>query len=80
MTHIFKIIIATSGPALLAFAPVAVSAGTRASDTKIQPVGAAKPASASQGPKNGFPNSPGLQIATIKANENAAFKRKSNGT
>lgn len=32
------------------------------------------------GPKNGFPPSPGLQIAKIKANDNAAFKRKSGGT
>lgn len=55
--------------------PTAAMAGTRASTTTVVSKGNATP-----GPKNGFPSSPGLEIAKIKANDNAAFKRnKSNG-
>ncbi|MFM6831284.1 MAG: hypothetical protein ACKOVA_13270 [Novosphingobium sp.] len=61
----------------VALAPSAAFAGTRANTAKVN----TPAASGTQGPKGGFPNSPGLIIANIKANENAAFKRpKSNGT
>ncbi|MBB3860381.1 cell division protein FtsN [Novosphingobium hassiacum] len=66
--------IAATAALVVGLLPASAMAGTRASASKVIP------ASVSQGPKNGFPNSPGLTIATIKANENAAFKRKSNGT
>lgn len=67
-----------TGLVACAVLPSAANAGTRASNravvtttTKSNPV---------LGPKNGFPASPGLEIAKIKANANAAFKRKSAGT
>lgn len=57
--------------------PALVHAGTRASASVVTVVVPAKP---QVGPKNGFPQSPGLEIAKIKANPNAAFNRpKSNG-
>lgn len=56
--------------------PAIAMAGTRAATA----VPASKASSPAQGPKNGFPASPGLEIAKIKANGNAAFKRKSAGT
>lgn len=66
--------------AAVTLAPAAAFAGTRASDGKAASAaqGPANPGKA-LGPKDGFPNSPGLQIAKIRANDNAAFKRKSNG-
>ncbi|MDT0508366.1 hypothetical protein [Novosphingobium sp. MMS21-SN21R] len=69
--------VAASAVAAVALAPSAALAGTRASTTNVT----LPAASGAQGPKGGFPNSPGLVIANIKANSNAAFKRpKSNGT
>jgi hypothetical protein len=59
--------------------PTAAMAGTRASPP-IVPVATPGKGNPEPGPKNGFPPSPGLQIAKIKANDNAAFKRKSGGT
>ncbi len=73
--------VAASAVAVAVLLPNAASAGTRANDSKIVYPAAAPAASTAQGPKGGFPNTPGLAIATIKANDNAAFKRnKSNGT
>lgn len=68
---------------VLASAPAA--AGTRASDNKATYSGpdaaaAAKSKKTDVGPRNGFPDSPGLANAYERANDNAAFKRnKSNG-
>lgn len=62
--------IAASAAIVVGLLPVSAMAGTKASASKVV---------VSQGPKNGAPNAPGLIIANIKANENAAFKRKSNG-
>lgn len=59
--------------------PSAGIAGTRASTPTVASSSSAK-ANPTPGPKNGFPASPGLEIAKIKANDNAAFKRKSAGT
>lgn len=68
--------VAASVVAAIALAPGAAFAGTRANATKV----IAPATSGTQGPKGGFPNSPGQIIANIKANDNAAFKRpKSNG-
>ncbi|MBB4613509.1 hypothetical protein IQ25_03872 [Novosphingobium taihuense] len=59
--------------------PATANAGTRASPP---PAATSTPSKGNPapGPKNGFPASPGLEIAKIKANDNAAFKRKSAGT
>lgn len=35
-----------------------------------------KPKKTDVGPPNGFPDSPGLQVARDRANENAAFNRR----
>ncbi|MBF9151573.1 hypothetical protein [Novosphingobium jiangmenense] len=57
--------------------PALGHAGTRAGKTTVVvPASVAK----TVGPKGGFPSAPGLEIAKIKANDNAAFKRKSAGT
>lgn len=68
-----------AGIAVVLVLPTAASAGTRASPPIVV---ATSPSNGNPapGPKNGFPPSPGLEIAKIKANENAAFKRKSAGT
>ncbi|MGV3510892.1 MAG: hypothetical protein ACO1OX_02695 [Novosphingobium sp.] len=58
--------------------PSAANAGTRASAPAV--VTTTAKGNGQLGPKNGFPASPGLEIAKIKANDNAAFKRKSAGT
>ncbi|MBA4353309.1 MAG: hypothetical protein C0409_01325 [Novosphingobium sp.] len=71
------------GGALAGLTPSAAMAGTRAGDNKtVYPAAKAAPAaSTSQGPKGGFPSTPGLEIAKIKANDHAAFKRNaSNGS
>lgn len=59
--------------------PNAAMAGTRASAAPV-PVASSGKGNPAPGPKDGFPPSPGLEIAKIKANGNAAFKRKSAGT
>lgn len=82
MTNMNKSHGAAIAAALIALLPASATVGVRAGDNKPPASTSAKvaPVSATQGPKGGFPNSPGLEIARIKANENAAFKRKSNGT
>ncbi len=81
MTNNSKFLTAATASLIVALSPVTAQAGTRAADSKPQAVTTQNlPAGASQGPKSGFPSSPGLEIAKIKANDNAAFKRKSNGT
>lgn len=78
-----KYLVAAAVVALGGINSQAVFAGTRANDNKVvysAPVAAPAAASQAHGPKGGFPSTPGLAIAQIKANDNAAFKRKSNGT
>lgn len=78
-----KYLAAAAAVAMVSFGSQGALAGTRADDNKvIYPAPAAAPAASSQaqGPKGGFPSTPGLSIAQIKANDNAAFKRKSRGT
>jgi hypothetical protein len=74
MTRLF----AASAVAFLVL-PGGATAGTRASTPVVT---SSLPAKGNQppGPKGGFPASPGLEIAKIKASDNAAFKRKSAGT
>lgn len=66
-------------------APVAAHAGTRASDSKIVPAASSKGTDErgkgyySPGPKNGFKDNKGRDIAEIKANDHAAFKRYKSG-
>lgn len=70
------------GAALVSLSPSAAMAGTRAGDHKVvYPAAKAAPrASDRHGPKGGFPKTPGLEIAKIKADDHAAFKRHaSNG-
>lgn len=71
------------GVAVVSLSPSSAMASTRAGDShKIvySSAQAAPRASDRQGPKGGFPKSPGLDIAKIKADDHAAFKRHaSNG-
>jgi hypothetical protein len=85
MNRVLKQLIAASAFAAT-IVPATGHAGTRASDptpaaaSKSVASAAAAPAQPTPGPKGGFPPAPGLEIAKIKANDNAAFKRKSGGT
>lgn len=64
---------------LAVVAPTLAHAGTRAGTTTV--IATSQPSKPGVGPKNGFPQAPGLDVARLKANPNAAFNRpKSNGT
>lgn len=77
-----KNLAAAAAVAMVCLGSQGAVAGTRANDSKVVYPAAATPATQghAQGPKGGFPSTPGLSIAQIKANDNAAFKRKSGGT
>ena len=68
--------------AALGLSPSTAMAGTRAGDHKIfyPTAQAAAKVSDRRGPEGGFPNTRGLEIAKVKADDHAAFKpRASNG-
>jgi hypothetical protein len=55
-------------------------AGTRPDSGRIHPTTGASPVLKTDvGPKNGFPDTPGLERARERANENAAFNRYKSG-
>lgn len=74
-----RVLLPCAAAFLALVAPSMVQAGTRAAATAVAV--STKEAKPTVGPKNGFPAAPGLDIARLKANPNAAFNRaKSNGT